>query len=77
MTGHEAANPPATPTSRPFHDVRLAIICVVKADHRDLVQMRTERFGEMVRRPPQVEKTSIGAVPAAATMPNNALEPVS
>ena len=27
--------------------------------------------------PPQAAKTSIGAVPAAATTPNNALEPVS
>ena len=42
------------------------------------VQMRTERFGKRsAAQPPQVAKTSIGAVPAAATTPNNALEPVN
>ncbi len=42
------------------------------------VPIRTERFEKRSAiQPPQVEKTSIGAVPAAATTPNNALEPVS
>ncbi len=42
------------------------------------VQRRTDRFGKRsAAQPPQVEKTSMGAVPAAATMPNNALEPVN
>ena len=42
------------------------------------VQRRTERFGKRsAAQPPQAAKTSIGAVPAAPTTPNNALEPVS